>query len=73
MDDNQNSRERTLVEYCSLLPNHRKANKELKMLKLTVGLLNSMVLCGERHSESSTKIVEDSIEILKNVRVFSGA
>ena len=71
MNESQTDREQTLIEWCEKLPNTHRVNKELKKLRETIGLLNSMLLCGETHSETSTKIVADSVAILKNVSVFS--
>ena len=41
---------------------------EIKMLKTTIGLLNSMVLSGELHSDTSRDLVSGSFEILNNLK-----
>ncbi len=41
-------------------------SKESKKIKETIGLLNSMILCGEKHSEISRNSVKESLGILNN-------
>jgi len=38
-----------------------KAQKERGRLRTAIGLLNSMVLCGEKHSDKSKQIVEQAL------------
>lgn len=67
MDESEESREQTLVEWCTRLPDIHRVNKELDKLRETIGLLNSMILSGENHSETSSAIFEKASDILKGV------
>ena len=56
--------EMDLMEYCNQLPKNHLIHQELKTIKETIGLLNSMIKCGESHSDFSNKRVFESIKIL---------
>ena len=58
-------REQNLIEWCNKLPKTHRVNKELGKLRETIGLLNSMLLSGESHSDTSQKVVAEAIFILK--------
>ena len=60
-----NEREQNLVEWCSPLIKTHRVNKELNKLREAIGLLNSMLLSGENHSDSSRKVVAEAVSILK--------
>ncbi len=59
------SREQTLVEWCTRLPDIHRVNKELNKLRETIGLLNSMILSGEKHTPTSEKRFKEAVDILK--------
>ncbi|KKM18003.1 hypothetical protein LCGC14_1670110 [marine sediment metagenome] len=58
-------REKTLREWCDRLPDDHRVNIEFNKLRETIGLLNSMILSGEQHSETSEKVVAEAVNILK--------
>ncbi len=58
-------REQTLIEWCSTLIKTHLVNRELDKLREAIGLLNSMLLSGENHSDSSRKVVAEAVSILK--------
>ena len=45
-----------------------KENIEIDKLRTAIGLLNSMVVCGEQHSDYSIKVVAEAVDILKSRR-----
>ncbi len=63
MSDEQ--REMTLHEWCNKLPSIHRVNREKSKVIEAVGLLNSMVCCGEPHSDESRRIVSEVIDICK--------
>ena len=42
-------------------------NEDLKIIRQTIGLLNSMVYCGDYHSERSKQQVEDGLDALRRL------
>ena len=58
-------RESTLKEWCDRLQDDHRVNIEFNKLRETIGLLNSMILSGEQHSETSEKVVAEAVNILK--------
>ncbi len=46
-------KELSLKEFCEILPNTHRANKELHQIKQCLSLFNSMINGGEQHSKSS--------------------
>ena len=55
----------TLIEYIEELPEFHRARKEFNELRTTIGLLNSMVNCGEQHSERSQEQFDTARSILR--------
>jgi len=60
----ETQRENSLKEWCGRLPECHRVNQELLQLRETIGLLNSMVLCGDKHSDQSQISVEKACAVL---------
>lgn len=56
--------ELSLAEWCGQLPVNHKVNLELRSLRMTIGLLNSMVCCGEEHTDTSMAEVKAAMRII---------
>lgn len=52
-----------LYRWVNQLPRNHKARLQFASLSSTIGLLNSMVLCGEQHSNISLEEVENAQRI----------
>ena len=44
------------------------SSDEIKKVREAVGLLNSMVLCGEKHSDKSMQVFDDAMKIITSMR-----
>lgn len=42
-------------------------NKDIRRIKHCIGLLNSMILSGENHSETSSRMVEDALVAIERM------
>lgn len=58
-------REQNLIEWLAPLPKIHRVNVELGKLREAIGLLNSMLISGEKHSDSSRKVVAEALSVLR--------
>lgn len=64
MADITESREMNLKEYTGRLPYSHRANRELNELRKTIGLFNSMIESGERHTDQTRETYIKALDIL---------
>jgi len=57
------SAEMSLAQWCGQLPRNHRVNRELAQIFSTIGLLNSMICCGEQHSETSMKEIQEAFRL----------
>lgn len=54
-------REMSLREWCDRLSEHHLVNRQRDQIIQTIALLNSMILSGEQHSETSQRMVQEAL------------